>query len=367
MHVGIVELYEKNHHSLLYNWVQVANINDWNITIFTSAEIYNHISKELEGMSYDIMIYEDSILKSISKIKNYYKHSRIDLLLFTSLTGNIFPLLFHNLTTIKYGITIHNANTWIKQNTIRKPRHLLKRYIRYKIRKNALFLIVGSDNIKRHIENNYNIKTPVFIMPFSLKKGQKKININDNNSGLNIIYPGSININRKLYDNFLKLAANNPKDNFIILGKADYKNENNIKILNKASQILNVKIFEEYVSVEDFTNYMSKADLLYSEINVDFKNSDFTEIYGVTKDSGISYLMYEYELPALLNNSFNNLPHVNDGTVYFSDFRDLETKYAKLQSASERKNIIYALRKNLKSLNILDVSKNLKVIEKMFK
>ena len=44
MHIGIVELCEKNHHSMIFNWVKIANLNKWKITLFTTKEIFKKIS-----------------------------------------------------------------------------------------------------------------------------------------------------------------------------------------------------------------------------------------------------------------------------------------------------------------------------------
>ena len=56
MHIGIVELCEKNHHSMIYSWIKIANLNKWKITLFTTVDIFNFVKSELKGLKYNVVL-----------------------------------------------------------------------------------------------------------------------------------------------------------------------------------------------------------------------------------------------------------------------------------------------------------------------
>jgi hypothetical protein len=363
MHLGIIELYEKNHHSLIYNWIRVAEINNWDITIYIREDLYIQLEKELSCMNFRLVICKGGRLKNIRRIKKDYKNSSVDQLLFLSLTGNIFPFLFSSFFNIDYGITIHNANVWFVKNVIRKPRHLIKRFVRHRLKKNANFFVVNSGNMKNYIGKNVTESRSIFVMPFSLKKSNHKAHKNVNSKNLTVAYPGSINIKRKSYDKFLHLAQDNPKDRFILLGSPDVSDDKNESVIKKAKAMTNVVAFEKYLSINCFNEYLRNTDILFSEINLNYKISDMSEIYGITKDSGISYLMAEFMIPALLNDTFNNIPEVSRGTIAFKGYDHLKYKFGLCRDYNKRASLVRKMKNDLKSFTAENHAKKIKQLE----
>lgn len=327
MHLGIVELCEKNHHSMIYNWIKIANINGWKITLFTTKEIFENVENEIKGLNYQLILKNKNMYLFFKIIKEKYKYEKIDGIIFLSITCGFLPLLFTSFKKINFGITIHNANAWFKNNTIRKISHLLKRFIRKRLKNQASFFLVNSNNMKNYIEDNFRINKPLYVLPFSLKKAEyeKKSNLS-----FTVVYPGSVNMARKRYDNFIKLAQDNKNDNFILLGSYVSGKENE-EIFNKMQSIPNIQVFESYVPLEVFDNVISQADILFTDVVVDFNLSDLSEAYGVTKDSGISYLMIQFNKLSLLNKEFKNLIELDQSSIYFSNYEELVKKYNNLK------------------------------------
>ena len=59
-------------------------------------------------------------------------------------------------------------------------------------------------------------------------------------------------------------------------------------------KISNIKLYNHYVDNKIFQKVIKKSHLLFSDIRVKYSSSDIYEVYGVSKDSGISYLMNEF-------------------------------------------------------------------------
>ena len=55
MHIGIVELCEKNHHSMIFNWVKIANLNKWKV-LYLLLKKYLNVKSELNGLKYNVII-----------------------------------------------------------------------------------------------------------------------------------------------------------------------------------------------------------------------------------------------------------------------------------------------------------------------
>ena len=119
MHLGIVELCEKNHHSMIFNWMKIANLNKWKITLFTTREIFNSVKVELKGLKYNVIIKENNNLFFQIKINNLVKENKIDKLIYLTIC-NYLVYLFISLESLNFGITVHNSNLWFKKNKKQK-------------------------------------------------------------------------------------------------------------------------------------------------------------------------------------------------------------------------------------------------------
>ena len=361
MKIGIIELSEKNHHSMIFNWVSIANINGWDITLFTTEEIYENVKAVLIGLNYTVVLEQGSRYSFLKEIKNKYKSSSMDRIIFLSITSSFLQLLFTSFKGINYGITVHNVNAWFHKNSIKKISHFLKRYVRYKLFKNASFTIVNSENMKNYIDNTCKTTKPVYILPFSLKRADTNENAKKE-TNFTVVYPGSVNVKRKGYDKFIQLAKENINDSFVVLGSCTQDLESKT-VFDEMKKIENIKLFNSYISIKEFDEIMLNADLLFSDLVVDFKLSDLNEVYGVTKDSGISYLMIQFNKVSFLNKEFKNLKELTDSTVSFNNFTDLSNQYKKLRNNKEIiKSLEVTITNNCKMFNLNYYANKLKDI-----
>ena len=358
MHLGIIEFCEKNHHSMIFNWVNIANYNKWEISLFLSKEIYENVRSELVGLKYNLYIKDTNNFIYHLKIKKIVKFHKIDKLIFLTIC-NYLSFLFISFKSINFGISVHNADTWFNGLVVKNYKHYLIRFIINKLKNDASFFIANSRNIKNFIKkNNYTSKN-IYVIPFSLRRKKMEF-IYDNASNFTVVYPGSINHERRKYENFMKLAKINSKDKFIVLGSCR-NNKVDINLYNQMKKISNIKLYEEYIEIDEFQKVMQNSNLLFTDLNTNYKSSYISEVYGISKDSGISYLMCEFNLPCLLNGDFNNFEELNSGSLYFNSLNEMSKKYYKIKNDIEyRKKIFNNMSHDTKKFNIEYFSEYLK-------
>ena len=342
MHIGIIELCEKNHHSMIFNWIKISNINGWKVTLFTTKEIYENVKSEIIDLNYDLFINKNNSLLFHYKILYLNKKGKIDKLVYlTYCHFFIFPFICYKYA--KFGITIHNVNTWFNdQVKFKKPHHFLIKVLIDKIKREASFFIVNNQMMKYSLKQFQSNHKPIYVLPFSLKKS-KKILQHNNYKSLIVVYPGGLNLDRRRYKNFLQLAVFNPNDRFIILGNSK-KNTINRKIFNEIKNLPNIILYNKYVSLKEFNDVLNKSHLVFYDIVVNYNSSYVQEIYGRTKDSGINYIINEFNIPCLINHDFSHLKELKRGTISFRGLDDLLEKYKRIKS---NKIDLSLLRKNL--------------------
>lgn len=354
MHLGIIEIYEKNHHSMIFNWIKIANINSWNVTLFTTMDIYSNVKEYLNGLCHDVVIQKTIDIIFLDRVV-FRKKNKIDSYLFLSLSKRPIPLLFFRIKGLFLGITVHNANAWFVKNTIRTPAHIIKRMVRERLFRKAGFIIVNNRSMMEYYFKKTSGEKPICVVPFSLRRCSQKRIVSDR---FTVVYPGTINTTRKRYDNFINLALHNPEDRFILLGEISVRAEDRV-VYEKMMNVENIVLFGEYVPNREFESRMLSADVLFSEIVVDFKLSDFTETYGITKDTGISYLIAEYSIPCLLNSDFKNDSIVKSGNIYFNTFIDLQEKYLMIKN-SDLSHYKDNIKKEAEKITVETIAKELK-------
>ena len=356
MKVAIIEVDTLNHHSLIFNWVNVCFLNKWHVTLFTTEEIYENVFLSIKDLPHEVVLMSkgDSYFVFLnSVIIKSLKYSSFDLAIILTLQSHILEMMFFNPNNIKIGITIHNSRTWFNGNHISKPSHYIKRIFRKLWLKRASFYIVNSENMYNYIFENHSIDKRVFVMPFLLRRR----NIQINKYKFKVVYPGMISTVRKSYDQFIDLAKKFKNIEFVLLG-APNKNEGGDKVIELIDKqnVENIRYYPSFVDADTFNHEMSTATILFSDLNLNYRNSDLDEIYGITKDSGVSYLMSEYLIPGIFNNGFTNLNYLSSGTFYFDNAIQLQEIIEELFQPGVIEKIRIHLKSHVDAVNIENVS-----------
>ena len=339
MKLTVVELSTKNHVVMIINWVKICKLNNWKLNIIVSTECYKILKPQLCDVSpyYNLVVLENTQPQNFFKVLRLTKDSN-----YVILNTVQWHFIFFGALSLLRGciVSIHNSNSWfqsfkecliftIQENRIRGLKKVLKcgtrlttLLARKVILKASRLVLVSSDNMKRHILNNYNSVKKIIVVPFSLKQ-QKNYKVSVKEERVSVVYPGSVNTDRKNYTSFLKLVEMYPEVDFFLLGKLpDKQIVDDIVEQLRVVNYKNLIKYDRYLSQKEFDDVMTMADILYSDLNVNYRN----EIYGVSKDTGVTYLMSEYSAPLIVNSTFNNLEALDCGTFYFKGVNELQCR-----------------------------------------
>lgn len=342
MKILVVETATKNHLGMLANWEMLAADNNWELLYFVGKELQAEARTRVSIKRSKFIVSRKSLLGTIGKV---------DIVVLNTAQSNFLLLIVIAFLAKRLVITLHNINRWFESfsDSLKFREKFKKNILFFFVRKVLLYvfkkvmlvqcdgIILNSKNMQDYLNKNYLFSKPQVVIPFSLK--QRKVQV-DNvfSSPIKIVFPGQVDCSRKSYDFFLKLAEDYPKVEFVLLGRLKLNNETQrmIKYIEGCG-LENVKIYREYVCQAEFDNEMESAHLLFSYVNVHYRN----EIYGLSKDSGVSYLMSEYAIPLLVNEDFKNIDELNSATLYYN------SNYSKL---CEKVDLLISDRKLYKRL-----------------
>ncbi|EPV8285225.1 glycosyltransferase family protein [Vibrio alginolyticus] len=345
--VLIFEISSKNHAIMIYNWVLICKSRYYNCNVLTTREIYEQVKSKIDELNFDFNIYFIEDLSNLEKVSLIRSMESLVVTSFQNRFHYYIPLLFCKSRVF---ITIHNVNRWFGRAQIQSLKGMIKSFYRKLFLYRADGFIVNSKNMLDSIPKDFIHKTAV--VPFSLYQKERPL---DSCREKVIVYPGMVTKKRKDYRIFLSLAERNPDMKFVLLGKV-INNEGGRDIINEIhSKNLNVVFFEKFVDDKVFSDYMQIASLIFADIPSDVILDGYKEIYGVTKDSGVSYLSSEYNLPLLVNSSFKNLPQLRSLTSYYSDVYEADFEIKKLlsldnirfQNLEQRKELLCSSQWNL--------------------
>lgn len=359
MKIALVEYSTKNHYSLIYNWLKISEINGWDVVLFITKEIYNATKVAYDFLNFELVLYDNMNIVDFFDMKSKINEKHVNQTIFLTMQSKFIEFYLSGIKNINYAVTIHNTNVWFASNNPTKPSHYVKQVIRKAIKKSSNYFIVTSSNMLDSITSTCKVEQAIYIMPFSLKFNKE---FEKKNNSFTVIYPGTVDVRRRKYDKFLELAIKNPNDTFVVLGKPSTDNKSQ-EVFKKLRNLNNITTFLEFISIEDYTKYIDKADILYSDLVINYKISDMSEIYGKTKDSGISYLMLEFRKPALLNNAFSNLKELQRGTLYFDSFKSLNDKYRLMSNVHYTETLKNNIIEDSRNFNLDCFANSLKNLE----
>lgn len=335
MKVGLLEVCSKNHYVLLEAWIKVLHKLDIEAILYISEDVNELVDKKLK--------IQKIIKKKNMSIKNFLKkvnNENIDHLIITSLQSHMFDFYLYFNPKYTFSLTVHNAATWFEGNQLNSIKNIVKRIIRNKFLNKAQNYFVSSENMKEYVESlDKNFEKNIYNMPFMLFE-PKNIGLRNTNRIKKIVYPGLISAARKKYETFFMLAKKYPDIEFVLLGApSNNPKERSLEVIEKIKKLdyNNIKYFETYLSAEEYTKEFNNADFIFSELSIEFKKEDYREVYGMSKDTGISYLMIKNCIPLIVNSDFTNLKSLNSSTLYFNSLTELDS-YIEVYNEDEKYN-----------------------------
>ena len=148
-------------------------------------------------------------------------------------------------------------------------------------------------------------------------------------SPIRLAVPGMISDRRNYHELLNSICISELKDKIelVLLGRPD--DEYGIEIIAKAKDLNNqgykITFWNEFISDSEFENEIHKAHLLFSYFDSKYKtNNGQEEIYGISKETGITLLMYNKAKVALLPATFNQMESIRNQTIFYQDFEELQ-------------------------------------------
>jgi hypothetical protein len=326
--IGLIKNHYTLYQGILSSILKISN----NIAFLTNnREIELLIKKEIKSENIEYFYSNKKTFGQIIR-GNSKLIKRNDAVIIDETYGGFFRLFNIKFKNKKKIMIIHNVNKWflVKQNIF-----LFDHFF-----KNAFFnqfdaYFVLSPLIKKYLKNITTNKQ-VFFFPFDqykkINKNLKYSKKSDDNT-IDIVIPGIISEKRRNYKELLltleKYYISNPnsKIKIIFLGKIE-NDESKTSILNKINQINSknrerIKYWNEFVPEQDFSRNLIEGDIILSNINVFVDLRDRIEIYGLSKESGISFQIYKYAKPSIVPSHQNILIGFDNQLIKYSNFNDL--------------------------------------------
>ncbi|WP_282134862.1 hypothetical protein [Seonamhaeicola maritimus] len=235
------------------------------------------------------------------------------------------------LQTIIYGdkalLVIHNANKFLK----RKLKLNIKSFIAYVFFNTLIHftkgIIVVSQTVKEYIIENKLFNDQLFYIPFNNITEENSIEVKVD-SPIKFTIPGTVNTERRNYKIFLKVFLRIIKENpyselkLCLLGKIVKIGNEELKIIEEINEINPkvISLWDEFVDNKTFNNELLSTQFLIGNINIDYTENNIKEVYGQSKETGVLFLMMQYNIPILFPEEYKYsslykssiLPYKND-------------------------------------------------------
>ena len=329
--VGLVD----NHHSLYKELLTLLSLKFEKITFLTTPKIgnqlYNNINPKVETIIDSGRV--DKILKRNLNLINNHK-----ILIMDEYYGLFIRIAKINIKCEKKIFIVHNVNKWVQKKISSNLKHFLDSFFKPHFFSQFDAFITMGPNIKEYFKSLKKDK-PVFFFPFD-QSSQELINKKSSKETINIVLPGMITEKRRDYNVVLKIIEKyysdypNSKIRIKFLGRI-YSDKYNFvsKFSDNINKKFGKKIFywTSFIPELEFENEIKNADFLLSNLKISSKLVNRVEIYGKTKESGISFIIYKYEKIAIVPKSQNILSGFDSQLIKFNCYDDLYEIFRRIE------------------------------------
>ena len=254
-----------------------------------------------------------------------------DVLIVDEYYGYYLQLLSVKLKTKKMILILHNINKWISipLSSFNGLKGVVLQLLKRMLLAKFDAYIVVSPNVQRYLKNKQEQK-PVFFVPFDFTPMAENESQNSNN--IIITIPGMITEKRKNFNELLPIIEKHYKNHptssikFKFLGKiSSLKGENirqyadkiNTKYGNK------IKYWTRFVDKSEFELEISTSDYVMSNIHKYSFKEGVKEYMGISKETGVSYIIYRYCKPGIVPDYQSVLSGFNTQLIRYSSLNDL--------------------------------------------
>lgn len=220
---------------------------------------------------------------------------------------------------------IRNINFWFQMGTryklFKRPRSVQHSKMLDVVNK-ADFLVVESDTLERYLKKITGNKYKTIIFPYSIYEASLQgSGVSDK---LRISLPGYIEESRRDYKLVLSAFSKLDKRRFSlkILGQA--RDEYGLQIIAYAKQLIEKGYEISFLEVADrFEEEIINSDVIFAPLNVNTRYSGIDEVYGKSKESGVTYDVIRYSKPAIFPADMDLPMELNSCVIKYSSEQQL--------------------------------------------
>ena len=326
-----------NHTTLYLVLYEILAPRGWQFTFAADETILASLKKRIgdqESVEYFVRNEGErqySLLRRFGK-----KLNSVDMAVFDEIYGSLMSLvcffLFHRIRAKKYFI-LHNANTWLNPRLILKGRYLLQCLARRFLLKQMNGLITISSNIKEYIHTSHGYQGKIFPLPFTMPS-KSFAQSSSEKEYLTFCVPGVINAEQRSYELILDAFENlwikhDEKVALKFVGKFE-KNELTQKLFERCQSLQEkygenkLKFWTSSLNQDLFEQEFSGSDVVILGHHAYCSISRNIEIYGLSKESGITYQILKYGLPVIAPRRLLLMDTIPQGILRYSDSESLE-------------------------------------------
>ena len=230
-------------------------------------------------------------------------------------------------------MTIHNINSWLKPKYYFNIKVILKSILRQAIMWRIKKIIVIGSNLYKYLLKKEIKNKKIYYVPFNFQSfSHHEIKQKDK---LKIVIPGTISKARNYHD-LLKDFYDKQileRIRLVLLGKpiGSYGNEIISQCKDYNEKGADIGFYNNFIPKEVFDKEINSSDILLALFDLKVKTVDHqTEIYGLTKETGISFLLFSFAIPGFLPEEFNAMDEIKKQIIGFKNVNDLSEKVMKI-------------------------------------
>lgn len=317
-----------NHTTLYHNVLSFAVESYLNVTFICNLAKEEEFRKRHQSDKIKFIPVKEKALGTV--IKAYIKEiNKYTVVVIDEIYGGLHNAVFSNLKCKHKVLIIHNINKWFNSKATKSIKHRIKRLLRKRFLEKITSFFVMSPAEVNYLKA-FTSKS-VFFFPFDAGIPLANSSVL-NEEEIRITVPGMIDEKRRNYTDLLNVInlhyQERPNSNisFTFLGKINAAKEEKLyKALSelKAEYDDRIRFWEAYIPTERFQQELINTDIILSNLKVVNKQKESVEIYGITKESGISYIIYKYGKVAICPNMQVVLSGMDKQIVRFSNYHEL--------------------------------------------
>lgn len=293
-----IVIFEKGHFEVCHTILKLLDTTSNNVIVCTDEPVKNHLSNTSKhaNVTWVIKLAEESNRQYLTRAFNYFNSLQVDLIYLSTVSDNyhVYAQKIKQYATAYTVLTLHDVNNFFKFPPRPSPRCLVRWYGKRKLRHVIDGYTVLSTTLVPALSKANKEKKAIYTVPGSLFEQEiyQEIKLS-RQEPIKIVIPGSVDIRRRNYDavfsllHLAKLQKIEVDITFAGILNSKYSNDIRKKIEDWQSKHSNLHIFENELSMDDFSRVINDSHLIWSPLQPSISVHDgISEEYGRTISSG---------------------------------------------------------------------------------